>query len=129
MAHENTGTTIAHDETERLIASSKVEGTAVYNRGGEKLGTIHNFMVDKRSGHAEYAVLNFGGLFSMNERYYPLPWDSLEYDTSKGGYVVDLSKDQLEGAPSYERGSEPRFDREYDDRLRGHWGGRKTRPI
>ena len=38
------------EETNRLIASNKVEGTAVYNRQGEKLGTVDNFMVDKRSG-------------------------------------------------------------------------------
>ena len=41
------------DETNRLIASNKVEGTAVYNRQGEKLGTVYNFMVDKRSGKAD----------------------------------------------------------------------------
>lgn len=35
-------TDIATDETERLIASNKVEGTAVYNRQGESLGTIYN---------------------------------------------------------------------------------------
>ncbi len=33
-----------------LIASDRVEGTAVYNRQGERLGKISNFMVDKRSG-------------------------------------------------------------------------------
>jgi len=32
-----------------LIASDKVEGAAVFNRAGEKLGSIHNFMVDKQT--------------------------------------------------------------------------------
>ena len=36
------------DETSRLIASNKVEGTAVYNRQGERLGSVYNFMVDKK---------------------------------------------------------------------------------
>ena len=40
------------DETGRLIASNKVEGTSVYGRGGERLGTIYNFMVDKYSGRS-----------------------------------------------------------------------------
>jgi sporulation protein YlmC with PRC-barrel domain len=43
-------TNVATDETDRLIASNKVEGTVVYNRQGDRLGTIYNFMVDKRSG-------------------------------------------------------------------------------
>ena len=53
------------EETHRLIASNKVEGTAVYNRQGEKLGSVHNFMVDKRSGKVEYAVMSFGGFLGM----------------------------------------------------------------
>lgn len=120
------GIDIAHDETERLIASNKVEGTAVYNRSGEKLGTIHNFMVEKRSGQVEYAVLNAGGggLLGGNPRYYPLPWNMLAYDTGHGGYVVDLAPGQLEGAPSYQDGEEPRFDGAYDDRVRDHYDRR-----
>ncbi|HQT71995.1 MAG TPA: PRC-barrel domain-containing protein [Thiobacillus sp.] len=39
-------TDIATDETNRLIASNKVEGTAVYDRNGNRLGSVYNFMVD-----------------------------------------------------------------------------------
>ena len=113
---------IAVDETERLIASNKVEGTVVYNRQGERLGTIHNFMVDKQSGEVEYAVLSSGGLFGMGGDYYPLPWEVLTYDTSQGGYVVDLDKEVLEKAPHYRSGEEPRFDRDYDQTVYGHYG-------
>ena len=110
------------DETSRLIASNKVEGTAVYGTDGEKLGSIHNFMVDKRSGQVDYAVLGFGGLSGMGENHYPLPWDALTYDTDKGGYVVNISRDKLEGAPSYRVGDEPRYDADYDRRLVDYYG-------
>jgi hypothetical protein len=43
------GQSINTNETRELIASSKVEGTAVYDLDGERLGTITNFMVDKPS--------------------------------------------------------------------------------
>lgn len=122
MAFENDGTTAARDETFDLIASDKVEGTAVYNRDGERLGTIRNFMVGKRDGQVRYAVLSFGGLFGMGERSYPLPWEVLTYDTDKGGYVVDLDKELLKNAPSYERGDEPNFDRTYHEQIYGYYG-------
>jgi hypothetical protein len=32
------GGSVATNETDRLIASDKVEGTAVYNRSGERIG-------------------------------------------------------------------------------------------
>ena len=122
MAFNNDSSTIARDETQDLISSDKVEGTTVFNREGERLGTISNFMVGKRNGRVEYAVLSFGGLFGMGEKFYPLPWDVLTYDTDKGGYVVDLDKDRLQGAPSFERGQEPTYDREFGERVYGHYG-------
>jgi len=111
-------------ETHDMIASDRVEGTAVYNREGERLGTIHRFMVDKISGQAEYAVLSFGGLFGLGNRHYPLPWQKLSYDIGKGGYVIDLTKEQIEGAPSYdeEGGDLPTYDRAYGERLYGYYG-------
>ena len=113
---------IATDETDRLVASNKVEGTAVYNRDGEKLGSIYNFMVEKRSGKVEYAVLQFGGLFGLGSDYYPLPWDMLTYDTSQGGYAVSLDKAMLEKAPRYTEDAQPQFDRDYGREVYGYYG-------
>jgi len=108
-------------ETARLIASNKVEGTAVYNRQGEKLGSVHNFMVDKRSGKVEYAVMSFGGFLGIGDSYHPLPWNVLTYDVDKGGYVVDLDKRMLEEAPSYRSGQEPPYDRAYGQKVYGYY--------
>ena len=112
--------TVDTDETDRLIASNKVEGTAVYNRQGERLGSVYNFMVDKRSGQVEYAVMSFGGFLGIGDSYHPMPWKSLTYDTSQGGYVVDLDKSRLQGAPSYSGSeapdwSDPSYSRRIDD--------------
>ena len=122
MTYGTDSNTITRDETRDLISSDRVEGTAVYNRKGEKLGTISNFMVGKRNGRVEYAVLSFGGLFGMGERNYPLPWDVLTYDPDQGGYVVDLDKDRLKEAPSYERGSDPTYDRTFGEQVYGYYG-------
>ena len=112
---------IAHDETNELISSSKVEGTTVYAENGDRLGTIHNFMVDKHSGQVEYVVLSFGGLLGVGTDYYPLPWDMLSYDTEQGGYVVDIDKETLDEAPRYAAGEEPAYDRDYQDRVYSHY--------
>jgi sporulation protein YlmC with PRC-barrel domain len=119
---ENRQGEFPHDETNNLVASDKVEGTAVYNRDGEKLGTVKNFMVGKRNGRVEYAVMSFGGLFGIGERYHPLPWDTLDYSKDQGGFVVDIDKEQLKSGPSYEKGNEPEFNREYGEQVYGHYG-------
>jgi hypothetical protein len=43
----------------------------------------------------------------MGESYHPLPWRVLTYDPKMASYVVDLSRDRLENAPSYTRSTEP----------------------
>ena len=105
-------TTTASGHTS-LIASDRVEGTTVYNRQGDKLGTIQNFMVDKLTGKVEYANLSFGGLFGVGSSLHPLPWRVLDYDKDQGGYVVDLDKDTLEKAPNHDRDADRTFDDDY----------------
>ena len=106
----------------RLIASNRVEGTAVYDRQGEKLGRIENFMVDKVSGRSEYAVMSFGGFLGIGDDHYPIPWSKLDYDTEQGGYVVDLDREKLKDGPKYRAGEEPDFNRGYDQRVYDYYG-------
>ena len=89
-------------ENGRLIAADKVEGTAVYNPKGEKLGSIENVMIDKITGKVAYADMSFGGFLGLGDKHHPLPWSILKYDSSKGGYVIDLDKEMLENAPNYD---------------------------
>jgi hypothetical protein len=89
------------NETFSLIASDKVEGTAVYGPDGDKIGSIENVMIEKRSGQVAYAVLSFGGFLGMGTDHYPLPWAALKYDEDMGGYIVNITKSQLENAPKY----------------------------
>ena len=113
----------AIEETDRLIASNKVEGTAVYNRQNEHLGTVHNFMIDKSTGHVAYAVMSFGGFLGMGESYHPLPWRALNYDTRRGGFVVDIDSTKLKKAPSYTAGNVPNWsDRTYGNRIDQFYG-------
>jgi hypothetical protein len=104
-----------------LIAAEKVKGTDVYNRAGEKLGSVEDIMIDKVSGRAIYAVMSFGGFLGMGEKHHPLPWATLKYDTQKGGYVVNLDKKQLEGAPNYDRDSEFKWTPDYGRRVDSYY--------
>ena len=95
------GGDIPRDETYSLIASDKVEGTAVYGPDGDKIGSIENVMINKLNGSVAYAVLTFGGFLGMGSDYYPLPWASLKYDENLGGYLVNITRDLLENAPKF----------------------------
>jgi len=86
-----------------MIGSDKVEGTAVYRSNGEKVGQIERVMIDKISGKVAYAVMSFGGFMGIGEDYYPLPWSVLTYNPRLEGYEVNVTEQQLKGAPHYGR--------------------------
>jgi hypothetical protein len=92
---------LEESETGNLIGSDKVEGTAVYGADQNKIGSIERVMIDKKSGRVSYAVLSFGGFLGIGDDHYPLPWQSLKYDTSLGGYVTGVTEAQLKDAPHY----------------------------
>ena len=90
-----------------LIASDRVEGTAVLRPTGEKIGTIERLMIDKVSGRVAYAVMAFGGFLGMGHRHFTLPWAMLTFHPNLDGYVVDITEDQLKAAPDYDREGKP----------------------
>ncbi|MGH6766839.1 MAG: PRC-barrel domain-containing protein, partial [Bradyrhizobium sp.] len=63
----------------QLIASDRVEGTAVRRPNGDKLGHIERLMIDKVSGRVSYAILGFGGFLGIGTSLLPLPWARLTY--------------------------------------------------
>ena len=111
-----------------LISSDRVEGTHVYSPTGEKLGTVKYFMVDKITGDVAYVVMSFGGFLGMGNSYHPLPWKSLKYDTVRGGYIVDLTREQLEAAPTYEEAMPPDWSNDrYGAQVDTYYGGLPNR--
>jgi hypothetical protein len=86
----------------------------VYGPDNQKIGSVQRVMIDKVSGKVAYAVISFGGFLGMGEDYYPVPWASLKYDTSLGGYRTGITQDQLSGAPKFNRNT----DWDWSDRSR-----------
>src|SRR5712675_3544079 len=108
--------TTVSDTDLAVISSDKVEGSAVYNPDGDKLGSIDDLMIDKLSGQVRYAVMEFGGFLGMDTDRYPIPWQMLKYDTDLDGYVVPVDKVKIEKAPKYSSDSVPAYDRAYGQR-------------
>lgn len=115
-------------ETGDLIGSDKVEGTNVYGADGAKIGSIERVMIGKRNGQVACAVLSFGGILGMGDDHYPIPWEQLTYDTELDGYKVNLTQEQLEGAPKYssQEGDEWWQDRERGRHIYEYYGSRWT---
>ena len=124
MQHTTTSVSDPDVTSGDVISSERVGGTKVYNDAGDKLGSIDDLMIDKRSGHVRYAVLEFGGFLGMGTDRYPLPWSTLKYDESQGGYVVPLDKERLKNAPKYGKDERPEYTDDYGRRVYDYYGAR-----
>jgi hypothetical protein len=84
-----------------LIASDRVEGTAVRRPNGDKIGHIERLMIDKITGKVSYAILSFGGFLGMGANLLPLPWARLSYNRDVEAYQLDITDEELKRAPSF----------------------------
>src|SRR6185369_628074 len=82
------------------IRAGKAIGTNVYDQSGKSIGEVKDIVLDKTSNSIMFAVVSFGGFLGMGEKYHPIPWSELDYDTNRNGYVVPFSAEQLKSAPS-----------------------------
>lgn len=111
----------------RLIASDRVERTAVRRSDGTKVGTIERLMIDKVSGKVAYAVLSFGGFMGVGVKHIPVQWDRMKYGASLDAYEINLSDEELSRAPSFEADEE--FDWGRRDDVIGHLNFYRTPPY
>ena len=105
--------------TFNLISSEDVEGTKVCDPSGNRIGEIDHLMIDRDSGNVRYAIMSFGGFLGLGHSHYPVPWNALKYDTSAGGYVSNITEQQLKRRARVQR-------RQLDE---SRMGNRLARPL
>src|SRR5579871_1684618 len=91
----------------RVLAANTLTGDSVRNAAGEDLGKIDEIMIDIPSGRVAYAVLSFGGFLGMGNKLFAVPWDALTLDEDNHEFILNVSKQQLENAPGFDKENWP----------------------
>ncbi len=104
----------------RVCRSTKMIGMQVKNAKGEKIGEVDDLVVDKGEGVVAYGILSFGGFLGIGEKLFAIPYGNLKR-SGDDAVVVDLTKEQLENAPSFPKDAWPKFDRTYGERVHAHY--------
>jgi len=105
-----------------LIASDRVEGTAVRRPDGETIGTIVRVMIEKKTGRVAYAVMQISSLLGLEERHITLPWGVLHYNVDLDAYELDLTDEQLKEAPERgPEGHEAAMAQDWEERVHRHY--------
>jgi sporulation protein YlmC with PRC-barrel domain len=103
--------------------ASKLIGCDVKNAKGENLGDIEEIVVDNK--RVSYAVLSFGGVLGIGEKYFAIPWRMLRLtprDKDNVDATLDLEKETLKNAPGFDKNNWPDMaDQTWIGRIEGHY--------
>lgn len=86
-----------------VMAADTLQGDAVVNANGDKLGDIEDIMIDVPSGRVAYAVLSRGGVMGVGGKLFAIPWDALTLDADRECFVLDIDEAQLANAPGFDK--------------------------
>jgi sporulation protein YlmC with PRC-barrel domain len=84
---------------ERSHRVSKIIGSEVRNKSGEKIGDIRDLMVDA-GGTIRLAIVSTGGFLGVGDRLHAVPWDVLVLGP-KDDHILDIDKARLQATPGF----------------------------
>jgi sporulation protein YlmC with PRC-barrel domain len=89
--------------------ATDLTGKKVTNDANEDLGKIEDIVVDANSGRILYGVLSFGGVLGMGDKLFAIPWQSLPLAGDAKAFVLNVEKDRLKSASSFDKKQWPNF--------------------
>ncbi len=96
----------AHHKVGKRV--SKYIGKAVYNHENQKIGDIQDLVMDGGYNRISYAVLSFGGFLGMGNKYFAIPWSSLEYRQGQDDRLfLNVTEQSLRNAPGFDKDAWP----------------------
>jgi hypothetical protein len=118
-----------HASAKPVIESDRVEGTAVFDLQGHRIGTIKRLLIEKVSGRVVYVDITFGGFLGVGVHHHTIPWEKLTYDTRLHGYRTDITEEQVRGAPAFYGDDEVWPDRKREREMWDYWRDPPRGPI
>jgi sporulation protein YlmC with PRC-barrel domain len=126
--------TKANEATMRPWRASETIGLRVENAQGQNLGKIEDLVFNPENGHIRYAVLSFGGVVGIGEKWFAIPWNHFRPETKTGttGHesfmlVLDVDKNKLKNAPGFDSKRWPDFgDKAYGTSVEQFYGNNAT---
>jgi len=117
----------ATDTQTRALTAKTLMHEHVRNRRDEDIGEVEDYMLNLDSGCIQYAVLSFGGFMGIGEKYFAVPWESLDIDTTRQCFVLDVDKDSLKDTPGFDKSNWPMSEQnDYRSRVDEYWASRRT---
>jgi sporulation protein YlmC with PRC-barrel domain len=102
-------------ETAKILLDSDV-----YDRDGERLGTVKDLYVDGEEGEeVRFLDVGTGGFLGLGEKHFMIPMEAV-IGTGGGEVTIDHSREKMEGSPELGTKSVP--EEAYQQELYDYYG-------
>ena len=98
-------------QPQQFVTTYDLIGMTVENSQGEEVGAVRDLAVDLRSGNVEHVVMGYGGWLGIGETNTAVPLQMFQprnLGTDEPVMIIDITQDQLRGAPEYPLDEWPR---------------------
>jgi hypothetical protein len=84
---------------------SRVKGTDVYGTDDKKIGSVDTVLMNPQSKSIDRLVVKTGGVLGVGGRDVALPVDQFNWDSSKEGFRLSKTADELKNMPEWKAAS------------------------
>lgn len=96
------------------IRASKLIGLNIQNEQGENVGAVNDIVLDAETGKVGYIAVTYGGFLGVGNKMFAVPFEAFACqqdanDPDEAILVLNVTKQQLEGATGFDEGNWPDF--------------------
>jgi sporulation protein YlmC with PRC-barrel domain len=125
----NPDVVIEGNRPSRLCKATELIHKDVQNPQNERLGEIHELVLDHARGRVNYLVLQSGGFLGVGDKLLAVPWQEIRCDRQdeKDRLLLGVGAERLEAAPEFdEKDWNKMSDPAWIEEMYAHYG---TRPY
>lgn len=104
------------------VTARRLLDNRVRDYDGDSIGEVEDFVLDPQRGCVDYAIISFGGFMGLGREYHVIPYQMLQLHPDGRSFATNITRDQLERAPGFDRGNVPAMDEQYLTSVYSYWG-------
>ncbi len=87
----------------RFVPSIRLAQYDVINKKGEDMGQVQTFVIDMREGLIAFALVAFGGMLGVSDKWFAMPWAALKWHPETMKFILDMPEEVLKNAPGMDK--------------------------